>query len=272
MNPYAVHIHTDGASDYDRIQTGGIGFVIEFPDTLNLEPIKKYFNVNEQGIQRLEMICIIHAMDKLLNFCKANPSVARQVSGGVIIHTDRFNITDTELNNPYRVDSYRKNGWRNYENKPIKNSELLDQIDKKRKKLSFLFSGRVEINYEREKKNKTADKLSKLGKASQLQTKKVAKKQLIKRGKRLFNGSEVNYHSVSIGDMVVHVYLKNPVDSQFEMSCDICDGELKGHKIKIYVDCAMEKQMHRRHCYEVKITKVCQHHILITHRIKEVKI
>ena len=39
FNPHALYINCDGAMDYDSINAGGVGFVIKFPESAQLEDI-----------------------------------------------------------------------------------------------------------------------------------------------------------------------------------------------------------------------------------------
>lgn len=43
FNPYAIYINCDGAMDYDSKNTGGVGYVITFPDFIELETISYHY-------------------------------------------------------------------------------------------------------------------------------------------------------------------------------------------------------------------------------------
>lgn len=261
-NPYVITIHCDGAMDYDSRQTGGNGFVIDFPDSMEVDPIMGSFRNDNQGIQRLEMISIIEAMKKLLRFAKQNPGLLRKVSG-VCIFTDRFRVTDGGLTNPYRIQGYRKNKWKNHEGKPIKDREILDELDKLRTKLSKEVGGRVEIKYKREKNNRVADKLSKLGK------KYADSRRIIRKNKNVspkkFDGEEVVYSLISVGDVFcIHVYAWERVQNQIELSVEIIEGRHLGKKLRVYVDLIEKSQIHRRHFYRITVSEVFKYYIRAT--------
>ncbi len=165
--------------DYDPRQTGGNGFIIEFPDSMNLPPITRALRRDNQGIHRLETISILESIEELLQFGKKHPEALRKGTG-VTIYTDRIRVTDDELINPYRVRDYRKRRWYTHEGKPVKDSDLLDRIDKGRKKLARDIRSRVEIPYSPEKKTRSADTLSKLGKRIGTRSTKVIKNKLMK--------------------------------------------------------------------------------------------
>jgi len=262
-NPHVININCDGAMDRDQRQTGGNGFCIEFPDFLNLEPISKSIRNDGQGIHRLEMISILESMEKLLSFGKQNPGILHKVAG-VNIYTDRIKVTDAELLNPYRIQEYRKNRWLNHENKPIKDKDLLDKIDKIRKKLHQEVGGIIKIEYIPEKKNKNADKLSKIGKRSLIHDKKIIKKKRVHVTRRIFDGPEIDYSLIHENDLlIVHVYIWEAVQNQFELKTEIMDGQYLGRIIRIYVAPAVKTDVHLNHCYEVKIKNVYTHHVEI---------
>jgi len=68
FNPYAVYVNCDGAMDYDSKNSGGVGFVITFPDFVPLEPIPisigRYVGGN---IERLELEALIQAMKETID-------------------------------------------------------------------------------------------------------------------------------------------------------------------------------------------------------------
>lgn len=265
MNPHAIHIYTDGASDYNTQQTGGIGFCIEFPDHTGLEPLEGSFNINNHGIHKLEMLGLIHAMERILIWHKENQTVARSITGGVIFHTDRHSIIDTELTNPYTIDGWRRNGWKRHDNTPVKHHDLLDQIDKKRKKIASSFGGKIEIIYTREKHNKKADKLSKNAKHTLLRSSKTLPARKVKTGKRLHAGPEVDYTQLDEGDrLVIFCYLKVAVQDEHEVFFDICDGNFLGCKVRSYLKYKTESKIHRHHFYGVTVEQVKKHSIVFS--------
>lgn len=264
---YSIHIRTDGAMNYDSRSSGGTGFVIEFPDSVNLEPLRESFRRDGQGIHRLEMIAIIEGMEELLRFSKNHKNELRQASG-VTIHTDRYSLIN--LTNPWNIEAWRKNAWNNYEGKPIKDKDLLDQIDKLRKKISGLY-GRTEIVYERRKRNKEADKLSKKGKEGNVKSRKLVEEKHVKLAPRKFDGPEVTYKELRSGETIdVRVYWKDQVSEEIEIGAEICDGVNLGKTIKIYVHSDKESEFHRHHYYRVTLRNVFRHHVRITPGVEEI--
>ncbi|MFC1802261.1 RNase H family protein [Patescibacteria group bacterium] len=262
-NPNAIQIHCDGAMDYDSRQTGGNGFIIEFPDSFKIDPIVGSIRNDNQGIHRLELISLVEAMESLLIFARQNSTLIRD-AGGVEIYTDRFSATDELLTNPYKIKSWRKNGWKNHEEKEIKDRDILDKIDKTRIKLSKAVGGYVEISHKRRKENKTADKLSKKGKKSLNRGVKIFEPKKRRFIKRLYEGSEVNYSAVNSGlEFEVRVYAWEPVGKRFEVCFEVCSGDFEGCIIKAYISEDFKLKLHRGHFYLIRIDSVFNHHVEI---------
>ena len=47
-NPYAVYVNCDGAMNYGKNNPGGVGFIINFPDFVALEPIEISIGTNHK--------------------------------------------------------------------------------------------------------------------------------------------------------------------------------------------------------------------------------
>lgn len=265
----AILVFTDGAMDRDPKQTGGTGFVIKFPHFVGLPDVQESFRRDGQGIHRLEMIAILEALDWLNKWLKKNGELVQNVSG-VVINTDRHSLT--ELLNPWKISAWRRQGWKNHEGKPIKDSDLLDSIDKSRTKLSKTIRGRIEIKYLRRKHNKEADKLSKRGKIGVEKSKIIIGGKASKISQRLFDGEEIRYSNLSVGDSLeVRVYMKDPVQREFEVVGEISDGEHFGKKIRIYVSFLEELELHRHHYYRFTVKEVLKHHIRVMPDFNEIE-
>lgn len=269
LNDNAIAIYTDGAMDRDTKQTGGTGYVIKFPDFVDAPDIEESFRRDGQGIHRLEMIAILEALESLNKWIKKNGEHIKNVSG-VVIHTDRYSLT--ELLNPWKISGWRRKGWKNHEGKPIKDKDLLDKIDKNRTKLSKRIYGRVEIIYLRRKFNKEADKLSKVGKKGVGKNKIILSEKSSKISKRLFDGEEIKYSDLSVGESLdVRVYMKDPVQKEFEVIGEISEGKYFGKKIRIYVSFIDELDLHRHHYYRFTIKEVYKHHIRVMSDFEEIE-
>jgi len=263
-SPHSIQIHCDGAMDYDSKQTGGNGFIIVFPDHFEIEPISRSIRNDKQGIHRLEMISLIEAMEETISFLNTNNEVAKQ-SAGVEIYTDRFSVTDGELINPFKVRVWRRAGWKNYEGKPVKNTDLFDKIDKTRQKLSKIVGGSVTISFKPRKKNKMADKLAKKSKMITNTGRSIIKKNDRRVIKRIFDGEEVNYSALSDdNEMEVRVYAWQPVEKEFEICFEICSGDFKGKVIKTSVTANEKSLLLRGHFYLIEIVAVFNHHVKIS--------
>jgi ribonuclease HI len=249
--------------DYDSVNTAGIGIVIEFPESVGLEnieiPVGRYERTN---IERLELEGIIQGITKIIDIYKDKRELFQSV-GQIILFTDRLALSDTNRTNADKIKNWRKNSWKSFENRPIKNNDLLDEVDKLRMKLSNLTHWRVNIRYKPSKYNRRADKIAKKGKAGPLQKREIQKKGL-KIGKRKYSGPSVDYRILSVGDEIdIWVFMKDPVGEGWEISADICEGNNIENKISIITDNSVEQQIHRNHYYKVKIKEVLLHHIRI---------
>ena len=261
-DPHAIMVHCDGAMTLKPQQVGGGGFVIDFPDEYEIDAVSVYFRMDNQGINRIEMASILESIIKLQQLFKQHN--LRNINR-ILIYTDRFNATDEEDLNPYKIAEYRRNKWKNFEGKEIKNKDILDKIDKERKKLSKIAGSSVEIKYKREKNNKKADKLSRLGRDSQVRGKKILDVKKLNVTRRKFNGKEIEYSLLKEGDILkVHVYAHQVLDKQCELLAEIVDGEHLGFKFKIYVSLEEKQNIHRTYSYQIQINNVFRYHITVT--------
>jgi len=270
FNPYAIYVYCDGAMEYNSKSSGGIGYVIKFPDFIQLDEISTSLGVYTGGnIEKLEMEALIQAMNSIIDLFNKYNEIQKNINQ-VIFITDRFGLCDSERTNPYKINSWRKNKWKSHDGKPIKNHKLLDELDKARKKLSKISYVRVSIEYKPRKKNKAADKLAKAAKKEGLITEKLANKGE-KIGKRKFDGSEIKYSKLIENDSFhVHVFRKHPVQEEWEVWVEICKNKYTGTKLKIYADDILSSKLQRRNEYIIKIKKVYNHYIRIFRTIKKI--
>lgn len=271
INPYAIYLHCDGSMDYDSKNSGGVGFTIDFPEGINLDRVEKILGKYEgANIERLELNAIFQGMKELLHIYKNNQSKLKNINT-VIVVTDRFTLNDSIRTNPYKIKQYRKNGWKNHESKAIKNDDLLEQIDKTRRKIIEQMRCFVKIEYQPRKNNRNADKLAKLGKTKSTVNGDI-RKFGNKIGKRKYDGAEVNYRILKEKEVLsIYIFRKELVGDQWEINADICSNNGLGNKIKIYTNIETEKQLHRGHIYNVKIKRIYTYHITIYKTINETK-
>lgn len=256
-NPYTINVHCDGAMNYDSKQTGGNGFFIEFPESIILSSISKTLRNDGQGIHRLEMISVIEAMEELILISK---KTSLRNASGVIIYTDRLSITD-EAVSPYKIPEYIKNKWKTHEGKAVKNKDLLEEIHKRRRKLAELVGGRIEIKYKKEKNNKIADKLSRIGRDGNNKGKISFAKKNMRVSPRKFDGPEVEYSSLNPRDIIkANLYAWQPVQNQCEINIEFLEGKYLGRKMKVHIPLSEKNKIHRRHSYEIELIEVFKHH------------
>jgi len=271
-DPDTLYIHCDAAMDYDSQNSGGVGFTIIFPDFMELKNVEKFIGKYVgANIERLELEGILRGMNELLRLYKIYPDKFKNLRN-IVVTTDRSGLDDEHKTNVYKIQEWRRNKWYNYEGKAIKNSYLLNDIDKTRRKIMSRTYCFPRIKYQPEKYNKVADKLSRAGKRK---SKKIGDIALwgMKIGKRIYDGGEVNYKSLIAKDKYhIRVFKKEPVRNQWEVNVEICKGKLLGQKMKIYTDAAMQKKMHRSHRYSIMVKKVFTYHVMIYKNIREIKI
>jgi len=272
FNPYALYVYCDGAMNYDSENTGGVGYEIVFPDFIDLENIQESHGRYEGGtIERLELEGLIQGMEAVERLYKNESEKLRDISA-IILITDRYRLNDQEGTNAYKIREWRKNKWCNYEGKPIKNHDLLDKLDKKRKKLSDIAFKKVSIEFKPRRQNKAADKLAKKGKKQSIVNETIAVKGL-KIGKRKYDGAEVIYKTLKAKDEIhIHVFKKTPVKDQWEVSVEICKGEIIGRKLKIYSDNELSAKLKRRNEYIIRLKEVFNHHVTIYRTLKKINI
>jgi len=229
-NPYAIYVNCDGAMDYRKGNPSGIGFVINFPESIELSPIEISSGTYIKGnIEQLEIEALIQAIKETNRVFKDHSEKLKNINT-IIFITDRYGLNDKEKTSPFRIREWRRNGWRNHEGKPIKNHKLLDVLDKERQKLAASARSRVNIEWRRRKENKRADQLAKSVKGAGLPIFKLQKK-LEKIGKRKFDGPEIDYKQFRVRDEVhVNIFLKDAVQDQWEVWAEICGGKNLGNK------------------------------------------
>lgn len=268
-NPYAVYVRCDAGMNYNPRSTGGVGISIEFPEHIGIEDagvsVGRYEGAN---IERLEIEAIIQGMRLLLEVANSNPLESKKIDS-VIVTTDRLGLSDSQRTNPFRLRAYRANGWKNHEGKEIKNSDLLDTLDKLRIKVSNILRCRINIYYEPRESNRTAHFLAKMAKSRPISKRDIGTYGQ-KIGKRKLSGREIDYKFLNKRDeLIAHVIRKDSVGQRWEIVVEIFEGRHKGSTIKIYSDNLLEQKIHRHHIYKMRVKEVFSHHIEIFRTITD---
>lgn len=272
INPHALYVHCDAGMDYTPKNPGGVGIHIEFPESVELDPIELFHGCYiGANIERLELEAIIRGMNEVLELFELYRNDKLRNVNRIIITTDRYSLNDDDKTSPFRIREWRKNNWHNHEGMAISNSDLLEKIDKTRKKLSDKTHCSVCIDYLQSKFNKTAHKLARKGKSKAVKLNTIAIMG-VKQGRRKFEGEEVNYKLLKEkDDYVIHIYKKEPVRDQWKISTEFCKGEFIEKKLKIYTTPEIERKLHRHHIYRVRLKNVSQHHVTIFKVFKEIR-
>ena len=249
--------------------SGGIGYIIKFPDEFELEDISEG-TFEDANIERLEILALIKGMQGFIDWISKSHFNLTTVSKIVLI-TDRFDLQDNERTNPYKISEWRKHAGKNFEGKEILNWDLLNELDKTRNKLRKLTWKTVRIEYIRRKFNKEADKLSKKAREIGIPNKMIA---IIghKIGRRKFDGQEVDYRKINPHETInIHVFRKRPIKEQWEVNAEILSGDSIGRRIKIITDYTLQEKLNRGNLFIVKIKAVYTYHVEIFRTIKKVK-
>ena len=271
INPYAIYVKCDASMDYRSKSPAGIGVRIEFPDFVDLDPVEissgRYENAN---IERLELSAILSGMDEVIALFKTHREKFRNVTS-IIILTDRLGLIDDDKTSPFKIRSWKHDKWHNYEGKEIKNHDLLDKIDKTRNKLRRITSCSLRIEYIRRKYNRRADKLAKKAKTSPTISQRFALKGN-KIGKRKYNGATIKYNLLEErNEYHIHVFKKEPIINQWQISVELCEGSFVGRKFDIYGDSVIERRLHRQNEYKIRIKSIFTHHVTIYKTIRKLK-
>jgi len=269
VNPYALYVNCDGAMDYDSVNSGGVGFRISFPDYTDIPPILISIGTYIGGnIEQLELEAITQAMKEVITVVGQYQAELRRVTS-IIFITDRFGLRQEDKTSPYRIAQWRKNKWKTHEGKPIKNHKQLDELDKTRLKLSKLAKARIEIQWRPRKENRGADKLAKAGKHGGEVIEKLAKKGE-KIGWKLFKGPEIKYNVLKAeSELTIRVFRKDPVQDEWEVWAELCEGEYVGNRIKLYADNVLAAKLQRQNTYVVRIKEVLRHFIRIYRTLRK---
>lgn len=267
----AIYIYCDGSMMPDSKSSGGIGYVIKFPEEYEIEDISYFDGIFEDAnIERLELHGLIEGMQGLIDWCRINTFNFSRISKIVVI-TDRYNLKDDERTSPFTIKEWRHNGGKNFEGKEIKNWDLLNKLDKTRTKLNKLTWKSVRIEYRQRKFNREADKLSKKGRKEGLATREIAIEGH-KIGKRRYDGQEINYKLFFPKETIqIHIFRKRPIKQQWEINAEICSSKKTGEKLKIITDHLLQEKLQRGNFYEIRIKQVFRYHIEIYRTLTKIK-
>lgn len=267
----AIYVYCDGSMMYDSQSSGGIGYVIKFPEYLELEDYSEHDGIYvDSNIERLELAGLIAGIQGLRDYLKINTPDLSQTTK-IIVITDRFALQDTDRTSVFRIKDWRSNHGKNFEGKEIKNWDLLNKLDKTRTKLASEARKSVRIEYRKRKLNKEADKLSKAGRKEGI-VKRTISIEGHKIGRRKFDGPEIPYRQFGIKEtLVVNIFRKRLIKDSWEINAEICSTKRKGNRLKIYVDYELQEKLKRGNQYEIRLKKIYSHHVEIYRTLKKIK-
>jgi ribonuclease HI len=268
----AIYIHCDGSMMPDRQSSGGTGYLIKFPEELELEDISDFYGIyQDSNIERLEIEGLIKGMQGLFDWLQNNHINITWISR-IIVITDRYELQDERRTSPFKIKEWRSKGGKSFEGKEIKNWDLLNKLDKTRTKLAQLARKSVRIEYRKRKYNREADKLSKKGRIEGIPTREIAIEGH-KIGRRKYDGGEIKYSYFKPKDTIrIHIFRKRPIKNQWEINAEIFSNKRKGEKLKIITDHLVQEKLQRGNIFDVRIKKVSNFYFEIYRTIKKIKI
>jgi ribonuclease HI len=268
-NPHAIYIYCDGSMDLGSKGGRGTGYFLDFQENVPLENISYSSGGFQDGnIEQLELSAILSGLNALYQIFIKQKELFRSIRE-IIVVTDRFALAESRLK-PYTIINWRKNKWLNHEQKPIKNKELIDQIDKSRTKISKEMSCRIEIVYTRRKNNRNADKLAKIGK-KETNPRRGLYKSPIKIGKPIYNEAMVNYLSIKKGQVfIIRPFFKEVIKNSSEIKAEIMEGDPVGERITIITSLELADKLHRGNNYVIIIERVNKYHVTILEEIQHI--
>ena len=254
---------------YDSKSSGGTGYVIKFPEYLELEDLSDFDGTfTDSNIERLELQGIINGMDGLRHYLKHH-EIDLSRTQNIVVITDRFALQDSDRTNAFRIKEWRSKHGKNHEGKEVKNWDLINQLDKTRTKLSNEARKAVSIEYRKRKFNKDADKLSKKGRKNVITDRKIAITGH-KVGQRKFDGPEIKHSWFYEKDMfIVYIFRKRLLKNQWEINAEICSKKKRGNKCKIITDYELQEKLQRGNVYKIRIKSVFSFHFTIYRTIKK---
>ena len=150
----AIKIYVDGSALNNPGGAGGIGGIIEYPDSLYLQNkiiIDKGYQKTTNN--RMELRACMEAIQYIIN------NTVQFKSRGL---TRSIIITDSKYVNDYQGTAlfWKKNGWKNSSGRPIENSDLWKEFISLRAKCEFM----AELSWKLGKSNQIVKEVDKIAK------------------------------------------------------------------------------------------------------------
>jgi ribonuclease HI len=137
LDPYAIHIYTDGSCYKNPGGESGCAAIVHYPDDIGLEDQQIVdFGCSESSNNRMELMACLSAL-KWIREHRPWTNVQR-----IQIVTDSTYITNNVC---YNAPNWKKNNWHNRHGQPMANDDLWDELLKARSKagmrVDFLWQG-----------------------------------------------------------------------------------------------------------------------------------
>jgi ribonuclease HI len=243
-DPNAVKIYTDGSAIPNPGQ-GGIGIVVEYPDSFTLDNVEISEGYFESTNNRMELIACITA----LRWLRENESFLK-ITRAIII-TD----SDYLYSNYGYAQYWKKDNWINQYGKPYENKDIWDLFLRERQKIHF----HNEIKWE---KGKTKPVLNRVDSLAKQGAKNPTKKDFgFQTGKftasRSNNKKGAMLYPANNQEEIIRVYKKNIYGKNekelYKISFDIYSKAENKFTGKYFAYKAKECiTLERNNCYKIK--------------------
>jgi ribonuclease HI len=241
-DPHALKIYIDGSALRNPGGAGGLAARIEFPIDWN-KPDEPLF---QEGFQettnnRMELLACIRAFEYMRE-------QGRQLRvERVQIVTDSKYVHDCF----FLADKWRKNGWRNFDGKPVENRDLWKRLLSVRAKMTV----RTELKWMLGKKSpilKSVDKAAKVAASQPWETDRGFKGGKVGRSK---GGSKraAPLFPARGQEAVIRIYRSRLVGSDHKIYFEVWDIQSVGivEKASAFASAEIAVDLHRHHSYRV---------------------
>jgi ribonuclease HI len=244
LDPRALKIYIDGSALRNPGGAGGIAAWLEFPSDFNQDD-KLLF---QEGFQettnnRMELLACIRAYE----YVREQGATLRVQRVQII--TDSKYVHDCS----FRAENWKRNRWRNYDNRPIENSDLLEKLISIRRKVKI----RTELHWTLGKKSpilKSVDRSAKAGAAQPWDVDRGFRGGKMARTK-VIGRSAATLFVANGQEEVIRVYRSRLLNrSDHKIYFDVLseqDSEFT-HKAYAYTSGELSLQLHRTHLYRVR--------------------
>ncbi|MEP7197458.1 MAG: ribonuclease H [Saprospiraceae bacterium] len=191
-----VYIYTDGSS-LQRPRKGGMGIRYIY---LDINEEEKRIDIDEMGYKgatnnQMELKAVIYGIKNL------SKQLIEAKYNSIEVRTDSRYVVDNVNNSIY---NWSKNGWLNYNKKPIENASLWKELIKELRTLRCCFKFEWVRGHSKDPDNKAVDKLAKVSAKGELKNplnivklRRKKSNQKTRQGSVMMNGQRISIHIIN---------------------------------------------------------------------------